>query len=65
MDNKRDYFCRAPHAARYAKSEGLGEAYVVVFTEVHPRDTLTGFFDENLDGIALKGVIVNVNFEKQ
>lgn len=51
-------------AVRYAKSEGLPEAYLVVFSEVHPRDTLTASFEESIEGVAMKGVLVNVNFTR-
>lgn len=51
-------------AVRYAKSEGLPEAYLVIFSEVHPRDTLTASFEENIEGVAMKGVLVNVNFAR-
>ena len=51
-------------AARYAKSEGLNEVYLVVFSEVHPRNTLTASFEENLENIAVKSVLINVNFAR-
>jgi hypothetical protein len=51
-------------AARYAKSEGLREVYLVVFSEVHPRDKLTETFEENIENVALQGVLINVNFSR-
>jgi hypothetical protein len=50
-------------AVRYAKSEGLDEVYLVVFSEIHPRDKLTEAFDEVIDNVSVKGVLINVNFE--
>jgi hypothetical protein len=51
-------------AVRYAQSEGLREVYLVVFSEVHPRDKLTEAFEENIENVALKGVLINVNFSR-
>jgi hypothetical protein len=51
-------------AARYARSEGLNEVYLVVFSEVHPRDSLTASFEENIEAIAVKSVLINVNFAR-
>ena len=51
-------------AARYARSEGLNEVYLVIFSEVHPRDTLTASFEENLENMAVKSVLINVNFAR-
>jgi len=48
--------------ARYAKTEGLCEAYLVIFTEVHPRDRLDVHAEEKIDGITIRSVLVNVNF---
>jgi len=51
-------------AARYARSEGLNEVYLVVLSEVHPRDTLTASFEESIENIAIKSVLINVNFAR-
>lgn len=47
---------------RYAQSEGLNEAYLVIFTEVHPPDQRTVFTEETIDNTTIKSVLVNVNF---
>jgi hypothetical protein len=41
----------------------LDEVYLVVFSEIHPRDKLTEAFDEVIDNVSVKGVLINVNFE--
>jgi hypothetical protein len=51
-------------AVRYAQNEGLREVYLVVFSEVHPRDKLTEAFEENIENVTLKGVLINVNFSR-
>jgi hypothetical protein len=60
-----DQFKKAKEqAARYAQSEGLREVYLVVFSEVHPRDKLNEAFEENIEDVAVKGVLINVNFDR-
>jgi len=51
-------------AARYANSEGLREAYLVVFSEVHPRDKLSESFEDSIENVAVKSVLINVNFAR-
>ncbi|VAX34800.1 hypothetical protein MNBD_UNCLBAC01-1218, partial [hydrothermal vent metagenome] len=51
-------------AVRYAQTEGLNEAYLVIFTEVHPRDKLDVYVEETIDNITVRSVLVNVNFEE-
>jgi len=51
-------------AVRYAKSEGLSVVYLVIFSEVHPRDVLTEAFEKIIENVALKGVLINVNFSR-
>ncbi|VAX35235.1 hypothetical protein MNBD_UNCLBAC01-1693 [hydrothermal vent metagenome] len=50
--------------ATYAQTEGLSEAYLVIFTEVHPRDKLGVHAEETINTITVRSVLVNVNFEK-
>ncbi|MCK4258481.1 MAG: AAA-like domain-containing protein [Halanaerobiales bacterium] len=51
-------------AVRYAKSEGLKEAYLVIFTKVHPKNDLEVSFEEEIDDIKLFGIYINVNFNE-
>lgn len=49
--------------AQYARSEGLCEAYLVIFTEVHDRTANTLDFTEEVEGIKVYGVFINVGFK--